>query len=155
MVGWVPPRSGLYNKVDARVTPGKKGKCKLTFHFREKMWPELKSFRVKGASLIPRDQVDKVMKTRETGPTSTKTLAAIKDIVEGWCDSNQKSYSGTSTRNLIAGLCSRLAFVDSVVITEELTFKSIDLQPQQTQLVWVEIYVSRGDLIPYLLFQVP
>ena len=65
--------------------PGKKGKCKLVFVFKEKIWPEMQSFDVAGASLIPKEQVAKVMSTHEKGPTSVKTLAAIKNVVEGWC----------------------------------------------------------------------
>lgn len=67
------------------MVPGKKGKCKLMFVFKEKIWPQMSSFAVDGASLIPAEQVAKVMATHEPGPTSVKTLAAIKSVVEGWC----------------------------------------------------------------------
>lgn len=85
MAHGLPCRSGLFDNVDARVVPGKKGKCKLMFVFKEKIWPQMSSFAVEGASLIPPEQVAKVMATHEQGPTSVKTLAAIKSVVEGWC----------------------------------------------------------------------
>ena len=70
MAHGLPCRSGLFDNVDARVVPGKKGKCKLMFVFKEKIWPQMSSFAVEGASLIPPEQVAKVMATHEQGPTS-------------------------------------------------------------------------------------
>ena len=78
-------RLGLFENVDARVMTGKKGKCKLVFVFQSKVFPQMTSFAVNGNTLIPPEQVAKVMATHEPGPTSIKTLAAIKNIVEGWC----------------------------------------------------------------------
>ncbi len=49
------------------------------------MYPELTSFKVEGATLIPQEVVDRVMKERAPGLTNMKTLAQAKNIVEGWC----------------------------------------------------------------------
>lgn len=78
-------RTNLFDNVDARVMNGKKGKCKLVFVFQSKTYPEMTSFTVDGATLMPPEYADKVMATREAGPATIKTLAAIKNIVEGWC----------------------------------------------------------------------
>ena len=39
-------RSGLFDNVDVRVLPMKKGKSLVRFMFKEKMWPEMQSFKV-------------------------------------------------------------------------------------------------------------
>lgn len=87
-------RTGLFNDVDARVEPikDKSGSFRLTFDFKEKLWPEMKSFEVKGASLIPKNVVAKVMQTHEPGPTTVHTLARIKNIIEGWYVQCMKLY---------------------------------------------------------------
>lgn len=78
-------QSGLFDNVDARVTPiGNKGKSRLTFVFSEKIWPPMTEFAVDGASILPKDIPPKVMDTHPGGPTTVQTLAAIKNIVEGW-----------------------------------------------------------------------
>ena len=59
-------RSGLFDNVDARVTPSKKGKCNLTFVFSEKIWPPMTDFSVEGASILPGEVPPKV---NPGGPT--------------------------------------------------------------------------------------
>jgi len=78
-------RSGLFHNVDARVIPGKKGKCQLMFIFKQKIWPEMTSFDVTGSTMVPPDQVAKVMGNHKGGPTTVQTLADIKNVIEGWC----------------------------------------------------------------------
>lgn len=39
-------RTGLFDNVDVKVKPMKKGKSQVRFVFREKVWPEMQSFRV-------------------------------------------------------------------------------------------------------------
>lgn len=39
-------RTGLFDNVDARVLPMRKGKSLVRFVFKEKMWPEMQSFKV-------------------------------------------------------------------------------------------------------------
>ena len=78
-------RSGLFHNVDARVIPGKKGKCQLQFIFKQKIWPEMTSFDVTGTTLVPPEQVAKVMANHKGGPTTVQTLADIKNVIEGWC----------------------------------------------------------------------
>lgn len=142
-------QSGLFDNVDARVVPGKKGKCKLMFVFKEKIWPQMSSFAVDGASLIPPEQVAKVMATHEPGPTSVKTLAAIKSVVEGWYQDRGyvfgyiSHFDGMDTGKIIAhvteGKVNRVAVVymddegnpkkgggetDPEVVLRELPFKA-------------------------------
>ncbi|DBA96635.1 hypothetical protein WJX77_012422 [Trebouxia sp. C0004] len=81
--------TGLFEGVDAKVKPMKKGKSQVRFIFKEKVWPEMQSFRVSppgGNSelLIPKDEVAKVLKQKTLGPTGMKGLAAIKNVVEKW-----------------------------------------------------------------------
>ena len=82
---WPRHRSGLFHNVDARVIPGKKGKCQLMFIFKQKIWPEMTSFDVTGTTLVPPEQVAKVMANHKGGPTTVQTLADIKNVIEGWC----------------------------------------------------------------------
>ena len=43
----VPCRTGLFENVDVKVIPSSKNnKCVVRFIFREKVWPELQSFKV-------------------------------------------------------------------------------------------------------------
>ena len=67
------------------MIPGKKGKCQLMFIFKQKIWPEMTSFDVTGSSMVPPDQVAKVMANHKGGPTTVQTLADIKNVIEGWC----------------------------------------------------------------------
>lgn len=79
---------GLFENVDAKVKPLKKGKSKLVFSFTEKMWPPLQSFRVEpyaGSSvLIPQSEIDRVMQEKTEGPVGLVALTAIRNIVEKW-----------------------------------------------------------------------
>ena len=45
-VSGVTCRTGLFDNVDVKVTPTKKGKSQVRFIFKEKVWPELQSFQV-------------------------------------------------------------------------------------------------------------
>ena len=67
------------------MIPGKKGKCQLQFIFKQKIWPEMTSFDVTGTTLVPPEQVAKVMANHKGGPTTVQTLADIKNVIEGWC----------------------------------------------------------------------
>ena len=67
----------------------------LEFTFSEMLWQPMKSFRTAPGKtakanaklLIPQEEVERVMREvgPEPGPTGLKKLAAIKNIVEGWC----------------------------------------------------------------------
>ncbi|KAK9809832.1 hypothetical protein WJX72_000025 [[Myrmecia] bisecta] len=84
-------QSGLFDNVDARVRPLKKGKSELVFIFKEKIWPPMKSFQVDGAKgnrsalLLPPEQEGRVMAEHNPNSvTDMKALANIKNVVEGW-----------------------------------------------------------------------
>ena len=82
------------------MIPGKKGKCQLQFIFKQKIWPEMTSFDVTGTTLVPPEQVAKVMANHKGGPTTVQTLADIKNVIEGWCADLRRSfrhkYAGTA-----------------------------------------------------------
>ena len=46
-------RTGLFEGVDAKVKPMKKGKSQVRFLFKEKVWPEMQSFRVSPSGQPP------------------------------------------------------------------------------------------------------
>ena len=75
------------------MIPGKKGKCQLMFIFKQKIWPEMTSFDVTGSTMVPSDQVAKVMANHKGGPTTVQTLADIKNVIEGWCASLSRTCS--------------------------------------------------------------
>ncbi len=49
----MPCRTGLFEGVDAKVKPMKKGKSQVRFIFKEKVWPEMQSFRVSPSGHLP------------------------------------------------------------------------------------------------------
>ena len=49
----MPCRTGLFEGVDAKVKPMKKGKSQVRFIFKEKVWPEMQSFRVSPSGQLP------------------------------------------------------------------------------------------------------
>lgn len=119
-------QTGLFDNVDVKVKPMKKGKSQVRFVFREKVWPEMQSFRVaasggKGELLIPKEEVAKVLKQKTLGPTGMKGLAAIKNIVEKWYHDHGFVFayirdfegmdSGRITANIVEGKVNRVNVV--------------------------------------------
>lgn len=82
--------TGLFESVNARVLPGKKGKFNVVFDFVEKLYPEIQSFKVEGTRVLPPSVVSSVhsrLKDFKGQPFTMQTMAAIKNIVEGWYQS--------------------------------------------------------------------
>lgn len=79
--------TGLFESVNARVLPAKKGKFSVVFDFVEKRYPEIKTFNVEGSKVLPKAVVSEVQKKLEgfKGQAFTmETMAAIKNVIEGW-----------------------------------------------------------------------
>ena len=79
--------TGLFESVNARVLPAKKGKFRVVFDFVEKRYPEIKTFNVEGSKVLPPTVVADVRQKLEEfkGQAFTmETMAAIKNVVEGW-----------------------------------------------------------------------
>ena len=79
--------TGLFEAVNARVLPAKKGKFSVVFDFVEKRYPEIKTFNVDGSKVLPKAVVGEVQKKLEAfkGQAFTmETMAAIKNVIEGW-----------------------------------------------------------------------
>ena len=49
----MPCRTGLFEGVDAKVKPMKKGMSQVRFIFKEKVWPEMQSFKVSPSGQPP------------------------------------------------------------------------------------------------------
>ena len=76
--------TGLFANVDANVTPSKDGYA-VEFVFREKIWPQVQSFRVSGSSVLPREVELEVLDAAKNSQNCTvRVLAAAKNIVEGY-----------------------------------------------------------------------
>lgn len=77
-------RTGLFQNVDANVTPYRKGFI-VEFVFTEKVWPKMESFKVTGATILPTSIADDVLReAQKDGVTTMRTLAAAKNIVENF-----------------------------------------------------------------------
>ncbi|GMH32188.1 hypothetical protein BSKO_00022 [Bryopsis sp. KO-2023] len=107
------------DRVEVRVTPikGTKGKkCQVKFIFYSKLYPQMKSFKVVGASAIPKDVVEKVMEIynrdvaegRSDAQTTMQTIGLMRGIVEKWYQdrgfimSYIKQFDGLETGNVVA-----------------------------------------------------
>lgn len=79
--------TGLFESVNARVLPTKKGKFRVVFDFVEKLYPEIQSFKVEGTKVLPPTVVSSVhakLKEFKGQPFTMQTMAAIKNVIEGW-----------------------------------------------------------------------
>ncbi|CAG9467845.1 unnamed protein product [Pedinophyceae sp. YPF-701] len=79
---------GLFSDVQAswKAIPGTGGKCRLIFNFQEKIWPRMRSLKIEGASLLPNDMAEQVLgeHAKTEGPSSMRTLAMIRRVVDKW-----------------------------------------------------------------------
>eukprot|EP00241_Pyramimonas_parkeae_P003179 CAMPEP_0114230722 /NCGR_PEP_ID=MMETSP0058-20121206/3629_1 /TAXON_ID=36894 /ORGANISM="Pyramimonas parkeae, CCMP726" /LENGTH=721 /DNA_ID=CAMNT_0001341957 /DNA_START=247 /DNA_END=2412 /DNA_ORIENTATION=- len=76
--------TGLFQNVDANVQPTGKGYV-VEFSFREKVWPGMVEFKVSGATVLPDDIEEQVLKeARKSKYTTVRVLAAAKNIIEGY-----------------------------------------------------------------------
>ena len=88
--------TGLFANVDANVTPSKGGYA-IEFVFREKIWPQVQSFRVSGSSVLPREVELEVLDAAQNCSNCTvRVLAAAKNIVEGYYTSKGLTFGTIS-----------------------------------------------------------
>lgn len=121
--------TGLFESVNARVLPsGKKGKFKVIFDFVEKRYPEIKTFGVEGAKVLPKAVVGEVqarLHTFKGQPFTMETMAAIKNIIEGWYQSRGfglsyiSHFTGMPTGDVVAHVVEGRTTKVGVVYTDE------------------------------------
>lgn len=76
--------TGLFQNVDANVQPTGKGYI-VEFSFREKVWPGMVEFKVSGATVLPDDIEEQVLReARKSKYTTVRVLATAKNIIEGY-----------------------------------------------------------------------
>ena len=77
-------RTGLFQNVDSNVQPTGKGYV-VEFSFREKVWPGMVEFKVSGATVLPDDIEEQVLReARKSKYTTVRVLATAKNIIEGY-----------------------------------------------------------------------
>ncbi len=121
--------TGLFESVNAKVLPEKKGKFSVVFDFVEKRYPEIKSFAVEGARVLPKSIVEETNKKLEgyKGQAFTmETMAAIKNVIEGWYQARGfglsyiSHFTGMPTGNVVAHVNEgRTAKVGVVYVDED------------------------------------
>jgi IAP75 family protein translocase len=88
--------TGLFANVDANVTPQKEGYA-VEFVFREKIWPQLQSFRVSGSTVLPKEIEQEVLRAAQKNQNCTvRVLATAKNIIEGYYTSKGLTFGTIS-----------------------------------------------------------
>lgn len=88
--------TGLFANVDANVTPKKDGYA-VEFVFREKIWPRVQSFRVAGATALPKEVEAEVLNAAQKNQNCTvRVLATAKNIVESYYTSKGLTFGTIS-----------------------------------------------------------
>lgn len=121
--------TGLFESVNAKVLPEKKGKFSVVFDFVEKRYPEIKTFAVEGAKVLPKAIVDETNAKLDAykGQAFTmETMAAIKNVIEGWYQTRGfglsyiSHFTGMPTGNVVAHIIEgRTAKVGVVYVDED------------------------------------
>lgn len=121
--------TGLFERVNARVLPDKKGKFRVVFDFREKLYPEIKTFAVEGAKVLPKAVVGEVntkLKGFKGQAFTMETMAAIKNVIEGWYQARGfglsyiSHFTGMPTGDVVAHVVEgRTAKVGVVYVDED------------------------------------
>ena len=121
--------TGLFESVNAKVLPEKKGKFSVVFDFVEKRYPEIQTFAVEGARVLPKSVVEETNKKLEAykGQAFTmETMAAIKNVIEGWYQARGfglsyiSHFTGMPTGNVVAHVNEgRTAKVGVVYVDED------------------------------------
>ncbi|PSC70609.1 chaperonin 60B2 [Micractinium conductrix] len=123
-------QTGLFESVNARVLPLKKGnKFKVVFDFVEKRYPEIQTFNVDGAKVLPPAVVKEVqdkLKAYKGQPFTMQTMAMIRNVVEGWYTSRGfgmsyiTHFTGMPTGNVVAHIMEgRTARISVLHVDEE------------------------------------
>lgn len=67
----------------------------VVFDFVEKRYPEIQTFNVEGAQVLPKAVVQAVqakLQEYKGQPFTMQTMAVIKNMVEGWCATFSSSF---------------------------------------------------------------
>lgn len=121
-------QTGLFESVNARVLPQKKGKFKVVFDFVEKRYPEIQTFNVEGAKVLPTAVVKEVQEKLaeyKGQPFTMQTMAVIKNMVEGWYTSRGfglsyiSHFTGMPTGDVVAHIVEGKTAKVSVVHVDE------------------------------------
>ena len=88
--------TGLFANVDANVTPKKDGYA-VEFVFREKIWPRVQTFRVAGATALPKHVELQVLEAAQKSQNCTvRVLATAKNIIESYYTSKGLTFGTIS-----------------------------------------------------------
>ena len=89
--------TGLFANVDANVTPKGKDGYAVEFVFREKIWPGVQTFRVKGATALPAEIEKEVLtQVKKQSSCTVRTLATMKNVIEGYYTSKGLTFGTIS-----------------------------------------------------------
>jgi outer membrane protein assembly factor BamA len=93
-------QTGIFENVEADIRPMKRkdkpNAVQIIFKFATRDFPPMESLRIEGATILPSNIVDKVMKeykTRGGGKVDMKTIALMKNIIEGYYQERGFAYS--------------------------------------------------------------
>lgn len=94
-------QTGMFEDVQADIKPikGRKGKrqaVQVVLKFTTREFPPMESFRVDGASVLPKEVQDRVMaeyNKRGAGKVDMSTIALMKNVIEGWYQERGYAYS--------------------------------------------------------------
>ena len=106
--------TGLFANVDANVTPSKDGYA-VEFVFREKIWPQVQSFRVSGSSVLHEVELEVLDAAKNSQNCTVRVLAAAKNIVEGYYTSKGLTF-GTISVSMVW----RMAMLLPMLLKEKL-----------------------------------
>jgi IAP75 family protein translocase len=89
--------TGLFANVDANVTPKGKDGYAVEFVFREKIWPGVQSFKVKGATALPPEIEREVLtQVKKQSSCTVRVLATMKNVIEGYYTSKGLTFGTIS-----------------------------------------------------------
>eukprot|EP01024_Parvocaulis_polyphysoides_P006314 TRINITY_DN1166_c1_g1_i2.p1 TRINITY_DN1166_c1_g1~~TRINITY_DN1166_c1_g1_i2.p1 ORF type:complete len:573 (-),score=95.89 TRINITY_DN1166_c1_g1_i2:1206-2924(-) len=104
-------QQGIFSNVRSNVVPvpGKKNTAKIVFVFTGQKFAPVVSFKIEGSTLLPSEMSADVMGQLAKGePTTIKTLAQIRSIVEGWYQKHGyalsfvRDFDGLDSGNIVA-----------------------------------------------------
>ena len=75
--------TGLFANVDANVTPKGKDGYAVEFVFREKIWPGVQTFRVKGATALPAEIEKEVLTQVKKQSSAVHPPLTVKNVIRG------------------------------------------------------------------------
>eukprot|EP01025_Chloroclados_australasicus_P034661 TRINITY_DN3540_c0_g2_i1.p1 TRINITY_DN3540_c0_g2~~TRINITY_DN3540_c0_g2_i1.p1 ORF type:complete len:699 (-),score=90.17 TRINITY_DN3540_c0_g2_i1:73-2169(-) len=104
-------QQGIFSNVRSNIVPvpDKKNTAKIVFIFTGQKFAPVVSFKIEGTTLLPPEMSADVMSQLAKGePTTIKTLAQIRSIVEGWYQKHGyalsfvRDFDGLDSGNIVA-----------------------------------------------------